>query len=105
MALILQALSPVTLTSSSSSYALAGSTKWAHSVTIQADYANTGTVTIAGSEVTSSNGIQLKAGESAVIEQAPNTKPHEEFDVSLIYATSTQNGDKVRVTLIVRSAS
>lgn len=101
MALRLQALTPVTCTLANTAYQLtATGGLYSASITIQADSANVGIVTVAGSEVTASNGTQLIPGQSAVIEYPSNTRMHDLFDPSTIYVSSTTAGDKVRVSLM-----
>jgi len=95
-------LTSVTCTEANTAYPLSESRRAAASITIQADYNNAGTVCIGDSTVIPDTGLQIKPGESAVIEFTMSANFTDDFDLSDIYVTSATSGDSVRVTTITR---
>lgn len=102
MPLKIFSLDPVTVTVANDRYAISNSRIYAASITLQADYNNVGRIAVGGDTVTASNGTLIGQGESAVIEFPANTSNKDEFDLSLIYVTSSNSGDIVRISYIKR---
>ena len=100
MALKIISLDPVTVAAGNTIYPIAATPKYAASISLQADYNNSGRISIGGPEVTPDNGIQLAPGEAAVIEFPSSAKFTDEFDVSQIYVTAATSPQVVRVAII-----
>jgi hypothetical protein len=104
MALRIKHLSPVTLTSNASTYPLSATEVRAVSITIESRSSNTGTVSVGGSALSSTNGISIEAGKSAVIEYplGRSSVGEDEFNLNEVYARSSANGDVIQIAYFER---
>ena len=95
MALKIVTSSPTTVTTAGTAVEISANITAIRSIVLQADAANTGIVYVGDSSVTSSNGIQLKAGDSVSI--TPDNKDNE-LVISDLYVNADTNGSIVRVS-------
>lgn len=75
-----------------------------HVVTIQAKKANTGKIYVGDSAVSSSQGHQLEAGESYVINGMIEKQFLEQVNLKNIWIDSSANGEGVHISYIMREA-
>jgi hypothetical protein len=87
----------VTMTSSNTPYPLSSTQLMVSSVTIQADFNNTGRVAFGGSNVTPSNGAEIPPGDSASVGDEYRAGHTDEIDLNKLYVTSSVAGSVVRV--------
>lgn len=102
MAVKPRTLPAIELVNANQAYALGPSNILATSVTIQADFTNSGKIVIGDAAVTALSGQEVPAGDSAVIEADQVHGRTEQFALSDVYVTSSQANQRVRVFLFDR---
>lgn len=96
MAIKIEAQTVVTITSGGTARPLSSFPLPCTSVIVQAEYTNIGRISIAGAEVTTSNGIEIGPGDTFSL-NIESISRIGEFDLADIYVVSATTGDKVRV--------
>ena len=99
MAIQILAQAPINLTSAGTAQAIGASGELYKDVVLVADPANTGTLYIGGSDVDSTNGIPLEAGEKISLNAlfSDSRSPDLLYDLSTIYVDGTTTDDDLRV--------
>lgn len=102
MILKLFTLTPVTIDTAGTREAISGSSVRCKSVIISADSLNTGKVYVGDSSVSSTNGVELSAGEDIILDADYLGNAEDELDLSDIYVDTASNGNKVRIQYFTR---
>lgn len=97
MAVQLQTYDPITVTVANTAYPLSSEHIAVVSVTVQAEFTNTSKILVGSSNVSSSNAIEVPAGDTALIMTPQRPSGSEEFYLDEVFVTSTTSGDKARV--------
>lgn len=103
MAIQLASIPPVAVASSNVAVPLIATVLWCTSATLQAEATNVGNVYIGGSDVTSTNGAFVSAGESIEIAGDEINGRQEEFDLSRVYINASTIGNGVRIIIFKRA--
>ena len=97
MAVQLQTLDPVTVVSAGTAYPLSSTHTAVISVTVQAEFTNVSKIIIGAANISSSNGIEVPPGDTALVMIPERGKASDEFFLDEVFITSTTSGDKARV--------
>ena len=97
MAVQLQTLDPITVAIANQAYPLSDEHISVTSVTIEAEFTNVSHIAIGSSVVTTTNGIQVPKGDTALIEGPRRPTGSDEFFLDEVFVTSSSAGDGVRI--------
>lgn len=104
MALKWNTLTAVATVTAGTRKALSATDVYAYAIRIQASKANTGKIYVGDSTVSSSNGQELEAGESIVLNNFERPNNLLELNLADLYIDSSVNAEGVRIAYIKERA-